>query len=112
MLLALARLNGIPCRTVGRYKCPPHPELKGIPLFPQYNHVWIEFYLPGWGWVPMESNPDDRGERPYSQRYFMGLPWTHAEIAKGIPFETINTDQASIGELAINHVQFRILEEI
>jgi transglutaminase-like putative cysteine protease len=112
VLLALARLNGIPCRTVGRYKCPPHPELKGIPLFPQYNHVWIEFYLPGWGWVPMESNPDDRGERPYSQRYFMGLPWTHAEIAKGIPFETINTDQASIGELAINHVQFRILEEI
>ncbi|MFQ3583885.1 MAG: transglutaminase family protein [Cyanobacteriota bacterium] len=112
LLLALARLNGIPCRTVGRYKCPPHPELKRIPLFPEYNHVWIEFYLPGWGWVPMESNPDDLGERPYPQRYFMGLPWTHAEIAKGIPFETINTDQASIGELAINHVQFRILEEL
>ncbi|MEN9201651.1 MAG: transglutaminase family protein [Thermostichus sp. DG_1_6_bins_120] len=112
VLLALARLNGIPCRTVGRYKCPPHPELKRIPLFPEYNHVWIEFYLPGWGWVPMESNPDDLGERPYPQRYFMGLPWTHAEIAKGIPFETINTDQASIGELAINHVQFRILEEL
>lgn len=112
LILALARLNGIPCRTVGRYKCPPHPELKRIPLFPEYNHVWIEFYLPGWGWVPMESNPDDLGERPYPQRYFMGLPWTHAEIAKGIPFETINTDQASIGELAINHVQFRILEEL
>ncbi len=112
VLLALARLNGIPCRTVGRYKCPPHPEMKRIPLFPEYNHVWIEFYLPGWGWVPMESNPDDLGERPYPQRYFMGLPWTHAEIAKGIPFETINTDQASIGELAINHVQFRILEEL
>ncbi|MEN9260147.1 MAG: transglutaminase family protein [Thermostichus sp. HHBFW_bins_43] len=112
LLLALARLNGIPCRTVGRYKCPPHPEMKRIPLFPEYNHVWIEFYLPGWGWVPMESNPDDLGERPYPQRYFMGLPWTHAEIAKGIPFETINTDRASIGELAINHVQFRILEEL
>lgn len=112
LLLALARLNGIPCRTVGRYKCPPFPELKQVPLFPEYNHVWIEFYLPGWGWVPMESNPDDLGERPYPQRFFMGLPWTHAEIAKGIPFETCNVTDASIGELAINHVQFRILEEL
>lgn len=111
VLLALARLNGIVCRTVGRYKCPPHPDLKGIPLLPQYNHVWIEFYLPGWGWIPMESNPDDTGDRPYPQRYFMGLPWTHAEIAKGIPFESSNAD-IPIGQLAINHVQFRILDEL
>ncbi|NET72873.1 MAG: transglutaminase family protein, partial [Sphaerospermopsis sp. SIO1G2] len=27
VLLALCRLNGIPCRTVGRYKCPPYGEL-------------------------------------------------------------------------------------
>jgi transglutaminase-like putative cysteine protease/glutamine cyclotransferase len=111
VLLALARLNGIVCRTVGRYKCPPYPDLKGIPLLPQYNHVWIEFYLPGWGWIPMESNPDDTGDRPYPQRYFMGLPWTHAEIAKGIPFESSNAD-VPIGQLAINHVQFRILDEL
>ncbi|MDX2272468.1 MAG: transglutaminase family protein [Cyanobacteriota bacterium] len=112
LLLALARLNGIVCRTVGRYKCPPHPELRGIPLLPEYNHVWIEFYVPGWGWVPMESNPDDLGDRPYPERYFMGIPWTHAEIAKGIPFETCNAEDASIGQLAINHVQFRILDEL
>ncbi len=112
VLLALARLNGIACRTVGRYKCPAFPEIKGVPLYAQYNHVWIEFYLPGFGWVPMESNVDDLGQDPYPQRYFMGLSWTHAEIAKGIPFETINRDDVSLGELAINHVQFRILEEI
>ncbi len=112
VLLALARLNGIACRTVGRYKCPPQPELKGVPLYAQYNHVWIEFYLPGFGWVPMESNVDDLGDGPHPQRYFMGLSWTHAEIAKGIPFETINRDDVSLGQLAINHVQFRILEEI
>ncbi len=112
LLLALARLNGIACRTVGRYKCPPFPELKQVPLLPQYNHVWIEFYLPGWGWVPMESNTDDLGDPPYPERYFMGLPWTHAEIAKGIPFETCNIPSASIGQLAVNHVQFRILKEL
>jgi transglutaminase-like putative cysteine protease len=54
ILLALSRLNGIACRTVGRYKCPQNPEQKNIPLVPDYNHVWMEFYVPGFGWLPME----------------------------------------------------------
>jgi transglutaminase-like putative cysteine protease len=118
LLLALARLNGIACRTVGRYKCPPHPEQRLVPLEPDYNHVWIEFYLPGFGWVPMESNPDDIIENgPYPTRFFMGLPWYHAEIAKGIPFETLTAkgepvETVSIGELAINHVRFTVLDEL
>jgi transglutaminase-like putative cysteine protease len=117
VLLALARLNGIACRTVGRYKCPPKANQQRVPLEPDYNHVWLEFYLPGYGWLPMESNPDDVVERgPYPTRFFMGLPWYHAEIGKGIPFETINAADAgvdiSIGELAINHVRFTILGEL
>jgi len=118
LLLALARLNGIACRTVGRYKCPPVPEQRCVPLEPDYNHVWIEFYIPGFGWVPMESNPDDIIENgPYPTRFFMGLPWHHAEIAKGIPFETLKAkgepvENVSIGELAINHVRFMVLDEL
>jgi transglutaminase-like putative cysteine protease len=118
VLLALARLNGIACRTVGRYKCPPHADRFNLPLEPDFNHVWLEFYIPGYGWLPMESNPDDIVERgPYPTRFFMGLPWYHAEIGKGIPFETINYKDeesiaASIGELAINHVRFTILGEV
>jgi transglutaminase-like putative cysteine protease len=117
VLLALARLNGIACRTVGRYKCPAKAEQHNVPLEPDYNHVWIEFYVPGYGWLPMESNPDDVVERgPYPTRFFMGLPWYHAEIGKGIPFETMTTQNdgvdVSIGELAINHVRFTILGEL
>ena len=120
LLLALCRLNGIACRTVGRYKCPPYPQQKHIPLFPDFNHVWMEFYLPGFGWLPMESNPDDVIEGgPYPTRFFMGLAWYHAEMAKGVPFETITSEgklvpkeTVSIGELAINHVQFTILDEL
>ena len=42
LLLALTRLNGIACRTVGRYKCPHDAELMmNIPLHQYYNHVWI-----------------------------------------------------------------------
>ncbi len=120
LLLALSRLNSIACRTVGRYKCPPHPDWVGVPLEPDYNHVWMEFFVPGFGWLPMESNPDDVIDGgPYPTRFFMGLAWYHAEIGKGIPFETLTSgglpipkSKVSIGELAINHVRFRILGEL
>lgn len=112
VLLALARLNGIACRTVGRYKCPPYADQHNVPLYQYYNHVWIEFYVPSIGWLPMESNPDDLGDRPYPTRFFMGLPWYHVEIGKGISFETIRPQPFSIGELALNHVRFRILGEL
>ncbi|MBW4656062.1 MAG: transglutaminase [Kaiparowitsia implicata GSE-PSE-MK54-09C] len=117
LLLALARLNGIACRTVGRYKCPPFGDRHQQPLEPDYNHVWIEFYIPGMGWVPMESNVDDVAEGgPYPTRFFMGLPWWHAEMSKDIAFETITTPKGdidlSLGDLSINHIRFTILNEL
>jgi len=124
LLLALARLNGIACRTVGHYKCPAFADRKGVPLEPDFNHVWLEFYIPGFGWIPMESNPDDLYEGgPYPLRFFMGLAWYHVEIGKGIRFEEIknkgvsinkenNKEKISIGNLAINHIRFTILEEL
>ncbi|HEY9605436.1 MAG TPA: transglutaminase domain-containing protein [Allocoleopsis sp.] len=120
LLLALCRLNGIACRTVGRYKCPLQADKFGIPLYPDFNHVWMEFYVPGFGWLPMESNPDDTVEGgPYPTRFFMGLAWYHMEMGKGISFENlrsegapVNKENVSIGELAINHVRFMILDEL
>ncbi len=117
VLLALARLNGIACRTIGRYKCPPHPDRRNIPLEPDFNHVWLEFYVPGIGWLPMESNVDDVIDRgPYPTRFFMGLSWYHTEIGKGISFEKMKAadkpEDVSLGDLAINHIRYRILEEL
>jgi transglutaminase-like putative cysteine protease len=117
VLLALARLNGIACRTIGRYKCPPHPDRRNLPLQPDFNHVWIEFYVPGIGWLPMESSVDDTVDRgPYPERFFMGLAWYHTEIGKGISFEKMKAadkpEHLSMGDLAINHIRFRILDEL
>jgi transglutaminase-like putative cysteine protease len=117
LLLALMRLNGIACRTVGRYKCPARADQPGIYLEPDFNHVWIEFYIPGFGWVPMESNPDDVQEGgPYPTRFFMGLPWSHVEMGKDIPFEklvrTANSPDVRLGDLAVNHMRFKILGEL
>ncbi|MGD1896559.1 MAG: transglutaminase domain-containing protein [Phormidesmis sp.] len=117
VLLALARLNGIACRTIGRYKCPATPEQKNLPLEPDFNHVWLEFYVPGVGWLPMESNVDDVVDNgPYPTRFFMGLAWYHTEIGKGVSFEKMKADNKpehlSLGDLAITHVRFTILEEL
>ncbi len=120
LLLALARLNGIACRTIGRYKCPAFADRKGLPLEPDFNHVWLEFYIPGFGWVPMESNPDDIQDRgPYPLRFFMGLAWYHVEIGKGVRFQSLTSgglplkkEDVSVGSLAINHVRFTILSEL
>lgn len=117
LLLALMRLNGIACRTVGRYKCPPHVDQPGIFLEPDFNHVWIEFYIPGYGWLPMESNPDDIEDGgPYPTRFFMGLPWWHVEMGKGIPFEKMQlaagNPEVRLGDLAVNHVRFKLLAEL
>lgn len=117
VILALARLNGIACRTIGRYKCPAHGDRIGVLLEPEFNHVWIEFYVPGVGWLPMESNVDDVVERgPYPERFFMGLAWFHTEIGKGISFEKMRSvdlpEGVKMGDLAINHIRFRILEEL
>ena len=85
---------------------------------PDFNHVWLEFYVPGIGWLPMESNPDDISDTgPYPSRFFMGLAWYHIEIGKGITFETftscgVKLEDVSIGDLAINHIRFTILEEL
>jgi len=119
VLLALSRLNGIACRTIGRYKCPPYAEYQRVPLQPDFNHVWLEFYVPGLDlWLPMESNPDDVVERgPYPSRFFMGLAWYHIEIGKGISFETLTSkglplEDISLGDLALNHIRFTIVEEL
>ncbi|MEM8805559.1 MAG: transglutaminase family protein [Cyanobacteria bacterium P01_G01_bin.38] len=117
LLLALCRLNGIACRTVGRYKCPPKADQIGILLEPEFNHVWVEFYVPGIGWLPMESNVDDVQEGgPYPTRFFMGLPWYHIEMAKEVPFERMqmadDSLEVKIGDLALNHVRFRIVEAL
>ena len=117
VLLALFRLNGIACRTIGRYKCPQKPELRNLPLEPDFNHVWLEFYVPGIGWLPMESNVDDVIDRgPYPTRFFMGLAWYHTELGKGIPFGRLKADNKPekfpLGNLAINHIRFTILDEL
>jgi transglutaminase-like putative cysteine protease len=118
-IMALYRRAGLACRVAGRYKSPYHPW-SGGPLYPDFNHVWVDLFLPGYGWVPVESNPDgdvvDVG--PYPDRFFLGLPWRHVEVGKDISFEKVTYDaghrRRRIGarRLSRNHIRFDVLAEI
>lgn len=118
-IMALLRRAGIPCRVAGRYKCPYAPW-SGAPLYPDFNHVWVDVHLPGFGWVPVESNPDDVADGgPYPDRFFLGLPWRHVEVGKDISFEKVLATTASgrrrrIGprRLSSNHIRFDVLCEL
>jgi transglutaminase-like putative cysteine protease len=118
-IMALYRRAGLACRVAGRYKCPYQPW-SGAPLYPDFNHVWVDLYLPGYGWVPVESNPDGDvvATAPYPDRFFLGLPWRHVEFGKDISFEKVTHDEGHrrrrIGarRLSRNHIRFDVLGEL
>ncbi len=119
VIMALYRRAGLACRVAGRYKCPYQPW-SGAPLYPDFNHVWVDLYLPGHGWVPVESNPDGDVVQvgPYPDRFFLGLPWRHVEVGKDISFEKVTFDDGPrrrrIGarRLSSNNIRFDVLAEI
>ncbi|HJO94271.1 MAG TPA: transglutaminase domain-containing protein [Victivallales bacterium] len=83
LLLGLLRLCGVPCRAVGDYKVPDYKLEYGILhsfCRPDYDHVWIEFYVPEVGWVPMESSSDNLPGK--HNRFFAALPWVNIENSR------------------------------
>ena len=60
LLVALLRAAGIPARTVAGWAV--ENWLPGITYTDTIEHVWVELYLPGSGWVPVEpQNPATLG---------------------------------------------------
>ncbi|MEY3827067.1 MAG: hypothetical protein RLZZ148_1885 [Cyanobacteriota bacterium] len=113
--MALTRLNNIPSRKAGRYKVPYYkinPETREVPVEPDFNHVWLEFYVPGYGWIPMESSADDDKFGDWTMRYFMALQWYHIDLQRGLSFEKLTGSTVFVGDLSINHIRFRIIEEL
>lgn len=123
VFLSLFRLNNIPARKCGNYKVPAYKMQAGarnVFLSPDFNHVWLQFYVPDLGWVPLESSADDDSScfREWAQRYFMSLAWYHMECRIGSYFEDVfeqNTDQPHIlapGDLAIKDIKFKLLQAL
>jgi hypothetical protein len=123
VFLSLFRLNGIPVKACGNYKIPVYKMQAGsqnVFLSPDFNHVWLQFYVPDLGWVPLESSADDNSAsyREWAQRYFMSLAWYHVECRLGDYFEDVfdkGTSKPHLlapGDLAIKDIKFKVLGAI
>lgn len=120
---SLFRLNQIPTRKAGNYKVPAYKMQAGsrsVFLSPDFNHVWLHFYVPGLGWVPLESSADDGAAsfRGWPKRYFMALAWYHLECRIGAYFEEVfprDSDQPFFlrsSDLAKKDIRFRVMGEL
>jgi transglutaminase-like putative cysteine protease len=66
VFIGLVRAAGIPARFSIGY---PLPEARGAGDVPGY-HCWAEFYLPGFGWVPVDAS--EASKHPEKRDYFFG----------------------------------------
>jgi hypothetical protein len=93
---------------------------RSVFLSPDFNHVWLQFYAPGLGWLPLESSSDDEAAsfRRWSKRYFLALAWYHLECRIGSYFEDIFEKESdrrfflSPGELGKNDIRFKVIREL
>lgn len=121
--LSLLRLNNIPARVCGDYKVPAYKMqagAKSVFLSPDFNHVWLQFYVPSGGWMPLESSADDQSAcfREWPKSHFMALSWYHMECRAGDYFEEVFEKGSNRrfflgpGELAKNDIKFKVIREL
>lgn len=72
LMVALLRAEGIPARTVGGYLLDPKSTGTNMNINP-YRHMWVEFYLNGYGWIPADPTIVFRGEKQITDQGFAQL---------------------------------------
>jgi transglutaminase-like putative cysteine protease len=83
IMIALARMVGIPCRYVSGYLCHgDEPEIGSDERnAPSATHAWVEAFLPRLGWVGFDPTNDlvanDRHIRTALGRDYADVPPTH-----------------------------------
>lgn len=119
LILACLRLNGIPARDSGKYSCQSETfsQYENETMF--FNHSWLEFYLPGVGWLPIEGSRDGYIFNGRSRENgWLGIDWTHIECLTNsnrnfeYAFEKNNiSNRFSFGSIFANNPSYRILGE-
>jgi transglutaminase-like putative cysteine protease len=107
--LALARMHGIPCRYVSGYVAPNHDQDQNQRLT---SHAWIEAWLPGLDWTPLDPTHDlvagerhisvavgrDYGDAAPTRGVFRGGP--AGSLSASVRIEQAS-GMASIGEMRL-----------
>lgn len=77
LMMALSRAAGIPARYLeGLYYAPGDPQ-----ALARMEHSWLEVYLPGSGWTPMDPT---LGRSSFTRStYFAAMPANHIIVSRG-----------------------------
>ncbi len=89
--VALARAAGVPAREIFGLRLGKKPEED----ITQYQHCWVEFFLPGYGWVPVDPadvrkamlveklTPEDPKTKAYEKYFWGGIDQYRLKLAVG-----------------------------
>lgn len=99
LMVALLRASGIPARIVGGYAVDysTQSQAHGVNLISTARHEWLEFYLPGEGWIPADPNTRKNKGNDYPKwEHFGGLnpSWEYIPDSVG---KTVTTSYVYLG---------------
>lgn len=101
--VALARAAGVPAREIFGLRLGKKPEEN----ITAYQHCWAEFYLPGYGWVPVDPadvrkamlveklKPEDPKTKAYEKYFWGGIDQYRIKLAMGRDL-TLNPPQSGV----------------
>jgi transglutaminase-like putative cysteine protease len=84
LFIALARARGIPARLQFGLRLQPQNEAKQVD--PGYR-CWVEYFVPGYGWVPTDVVAGDSGALAERDAYVSGLDDRRLWYCEGRDFE-------------------------
>jgi hypothetical protein len=123
VFLALFKLNKIPIRKCGNYQVPTYqiqPGVRASFLAQDCERIWLQFYVPNLGWVPLDFSAGDRIsiEQKLAQPSFMSLSWDRIECDLEKDFENVFETGVeepfflSCDRLSIKEIKFKVLGEL
>jgi transglutaminase-like putative cysteine protease len=72
LMTALLRSQGIPSRTVSGYRIPNDEQSVNLTTN-NYNHMWVEFYINEYGWIPADPTITFTGKKRQVNDNFASL---------------------------------------
>jgi hypothetical protein len=112
--IALARARGIPTRLQMGYRL--QSQNAGVEADPGYR-CWVEYFIPGYGWVPADIVEASAADAEGRVRWFSGLNERRVHLNEGREFELSPKQSGSrvntmvIGYAEIDGVPARVLPE-
>ncbi len=107
LLITLLRAQGIPARAAFGYGFDPRSEGET-----EEGHQWIEVYMPGVGWVPVDPTWGDTGRRNYIGSDVDHALWRVASVNVDIPSPVTKYSILDDSELQSPVFKIEVVESI